>query len=168
MFCLSKWVTKTSHPSRDWRVDRPQDLIHHRGILFSSLQWTPLEPPPHSSPPSKALRNQPNTSRICNEWGGVATPLFLLQPWKIPLKYFIWSGIWPQAHSILCSHFLLCSLLKWILTLEAQKDVQNRAQGYTNLYFINSINSIFSEWPVFFLPSSKKTVKGTFGDIPFV
>lgn len=35
-----------------------------------------------TSPTSKPSRQQPNTSCVCNEWGGVATPHSLSQTWK--------------------------------------------------------------------------------------
>lgn len=34
MLCLRKWVTKTSHPSRDWRVGRPGLDSPQRGPFF--------------------------------------------------------------------------------------------------------------------------------------
>lgn len=101
-FCLRKWVKKVSPPSRDWRVCRLHASMYPRGT------WTPWEPLPPFFPNLQPLRHKPNTGCVCDEWGGVAIRiLFNVPDLKILLKYFLWSRVWSQAHSILCSHVTL-------------------------------------------------------------
>lgn len=90
MFCLRKWVSKASPPSRDWRVCR---LHAPEGLeLLGSVHH-------HSSPTSKPLRHKPNTGCVCDEWGRVAIRiLFNVADLKILLKYFLRSRVWSQAH----------------------------------------------------------------------